>query len=97
MIDLGKYREFEWDKGNIEKSFQKHGITPNEAEEIFLDEDLLLQEDLKHSQKEQRFIVIGETIKRKLLLAVFTIRSYKVRIISVRVADNKERKHYEKT
>lgn len=48
MIDLGKYREFEWDKGNIEKSFQKHGITPNEAEEIFLDEDLLLQEDLKH-------------------------------------------------
>jgi len=97
MADPGKYKEFEWDKGNIDKSYQKHGITPNEAEEIFLDENLLLQKDWKHSQKEERFIVIGKTIKKKLLLAVFTIRNYKIRIISVRVVDNKERRQYEKT
>jgi len=55
MMDLSKYTEFEWDKGNFDKSFKKHKISPNEAEEMFLDERLLLQEDLKHSQFEQRF------------------------------------------
>ena len=73
MVDLGKITEFEWDEGNIDKSYKKHGITPNEAEELFLDENVLLVEDIKHSQKEERFIVIGKTTQRKLLLAAFTI------------------------
>ncbi len=97
MLDLSKYTGFEWDKGNIDKSFKKHNISPNESEEIFLDERLFLQEDLKHSQQERRFIAIGKTISKKLLLTVFTIRNYKIRIISVRIADNKERRQYEKT
>ena len=97
MLDLSKYTGFEWDKGNIDKSFKKHNISPNESEEIFLDERLFLQEDLKHSQQERRFIAIGKTISKKLLLTVFTIRNYKIRIISVRIADNKEKRQYEKT
>ena len=97
MMDLSKYTEFEWDKGNFDKSFKKHKISPNEAEEMFLDERLLLQEDLKHSQFEQRFTIIGSTISKKLLLTVFTIRNNKIRIISVRIADRKERRQYEKT
>ena len=96
MMDLSEYTEFEWDKGNIDKSFKKHKISPNEAEEIFLDKNLFLQEDFKHSQREQRFVAIGKTISKKLLLTVFTIRNYKIRIISVRIADNKERRQYEK-
>ena len=56
MGDTGKYKAFEWDKGNIDKSYQKHGITPNEAEEIFLDENLKISRDVKHSQKEERLI-----------------------------------------
>lgn len=97
MMDLSKYIEFEWDKGNIDKSFKKHKISPNEAEEIFLDENLFLQEDFKHSQREKRFVAIGKTISKKFLLTVFTIRNYKIRIISVRMADRKERRQYEKT
>ncbi|PIV08921.1 hypothetical protein COZ40_02795 [Candidatus Roizmanbacteria bacterium CG_4_10_14_3_um_filter_39_13] len=97
MMDLSKYTGFEWDKGNIDKSFKKHKISPNESEEIFLDESLLVQEDLSHSQQEQRFIAIGKTVSKKLLLTVFTIRNYKIRIISVRIADHKERRHYEKS
>lgn len=31
---------FDWDKGNIDKNSQKHGVSPNEAEEVFLDENL---------------------------------------------------------
>lgn len=89
--------EFEWDKGNIDKSFAKHGITPNEAEEIFLDEDLKVIRDIKHSQKEERYIAVGKNSKEVILSVVFTFRRQKIRIISARIANKKERSLYEKT
>ena len=94
--DLSKIKGFQWDKGNVEKSYLKHGISIKKAEEIFLDVKLLLLEDIKHSQKEERFIAIGETIQNKILFAVFTVRGHKVRIISIRNANKKERIQYEK-
>jgi len=97
VIDLDKLKGFEWDKANIDKSYKKHGITPNQAEEIFLDENVILVEDIKHSQKEKRFIAIGKTTGKKNLFIVFTIRNKKIRIISARKANRKERKQYEKT
>jgi len=95
MVDLRKIKGFEWDEGNIDKSYKKHGITPNEAEEVFLDEHVLLVEDIKHSQIEKRFIAIGKTIQQKLLFAAFIIRNSRIRTISVRRANNKERRQYE--
>lgn len=95
MVGLDKIVEFEWDEGNIDKSYQKHGITQKETEEIFLDEELLFQEDLRHSQKEERFIAIGKTSGQHVLFAVFTTRKDKIRIISVRHANKKERRRYE--
>ena len=97
MIDLGKYTGFEWDKGNIDKNIEKHGITLKETEEFFLDENLLLIEDIDHSQKEKRYIAIGKTVQSKILFAAFTIRKNKIRIISVRKANKKERRQYEET
>ncbi|MBI2600499.1 BrnT family toxin [Candidatus Daviesbacteria bacterium] len=95
MLDLSKITGFEWDKGNFDKSYQKHGITPNEAEEVFLDQDKLLQEDIKHSKQEVRYISLGKTTKGCVLLAVFTIRKHKIRVISVRKTNKKERRQYE--
>ena len=95
MIDLKKIIGFEWDQGNIEKSYLKHGITIREAEESFLDENVFLQEDIKHSEKEERFIAISKTGKNKMLFSIFTIRSKKIRIISTRGANKKERRLYE--
>jgi uncharacterized protein len=97
MIDTSGAVEFEWDNANKDKSLIKHGITPNEAEEIFLDENAFLQEDIKHSQQEKRFIIIGKTFEKKVLFCIFTVRNYKLRIISVRRADKQEKKLYEKT
>ena len=97
VIDLSKITGFEWDKGNIDKSYQKHGITPNEAEEVFLDEDILLLEDIKHSKQEERFEAIGKTIKGNILFLIFTTRKNRIRIISSRRANKKERRLYEKT
>jgi uncharacterized DUF497 family protein len=97
MVDLNEYTGFEWDKGNIDKSFQKHRISPNEAEEIFLDENLKIIKDIAHSQKEIRLIALGKTFMEKKLFVVFTVRGDKVRIISARPMDKKERNHYEKS
>lgn len=69
MIDLSKIIGFDWDEGNIDKSYKKHGITPKEAEELLLDESLLLLEDIKHSNKEERFIAIGKIPLGKVLFA----------------------------
>lgn len=96
MIDLGRIKDFEWDKGNIDKSFEKHGITPNQSEEIFLDENLKVIKDIRHSQDEKRFIAIGRTFENKILFVIFTFRDKKIRIISARKANKKERRKYEK-
>jgi len=95
MLDLTKIVSFEWDQGNIDKSYKKHSITPNEAEEIFLDKDILLLKDIKHSQEERRLNAIGKINKGIILFLVFTVRKNKIRIISVRFANKKERRMYE--
>jgi len=97
MIDFSRYKGFQWDKGNIDKSYKKHKISPNESEEVFLDEDLKVIKDFKHSQKEERFIALGKTFSGKKLFVVFMVRGDKIRIISARPMNKKERKYYEKT
>ena len=89
--------EFDWDKGNIDKSFVKHGITPNQSEEIFLDESLLVVRDVQHQQSEDRWIAVGVTFQRQLLFVIFTMRGKKLRVISARKANKKERVSYEQS
>ncbi len=86
---------FEWDKGNTDKNLIKHKVTNREAEEVFDSEPLILLEDAKHSSKEKRFQVLGKTNEERLLSIIFTIRK-KVRIISARDMNKKERRGYEK-
>ena len=89
--------EFYWDKGNKDKSLIKHGITDTESEEVFFDEKKKILQDTLHSQKEKRFIIIGRTKLSNLLYMVFTIRGGKLRIISARPLNKKEKFLYEKT
>lgn len=60
-----------------------------------MDKEQLVLEDIKHSQKEERFTIIGKSVKDKILFISFTIRKNKVRIISARGASIKERRKYE--
>ncbi len=96
MIDLTKITGFDWDRGNFDKSYQKHGVTPDEAEEVFTDKDVGIERDVKHQETEERFIAIGQTLQDKLLFVVFTLRNNMVRVISARTANQKERRLYEK-
>ena len=96
MIQIPDPKEFQWDRSNIFKNYFKHGITTKESEEIMLDSNVLINKDIKHSQKEKRFIAIGKTFKNKILFVIYTIRKNKIRIISARVANKKEKYLYAK-
>lgn len=82
--------EFEWDEWNKEKNFKKHGVTDGECEEAFFDIKKKILRDVLHSDKEERYIVLGKTKRERLLFVVFTIRGNKIRIISARDLNKKE-------
>ena len=87
---------YEWDKGNIEKNLIKHNVTSQETEEPFDNKPNSIIRDEKHSLKERRYLLWGTTDKGRKLSIIFTIRKNKIRIISVRDMNKKERKAYEK-
>lgn len=87
---------FEWDEGNKEKNWKKHQVYFRECEELFTDENLKTLYDIKHSQKEDRFIALGVTNDKRKLIISFTVRNNKIRVISARNMSRKERKFYEK-
>lgn len=86
---------FEWDKGNQNKNFFKHHVTDEECEEIFFDDKKRILKDIIHSSREDRYVLIGKTKKNRILFIVFTIRKDKIRVISARDLNKKERKLYE--
>ena len=86
---------FDWDKGNTEKNLHKHNVSNRETQEIFSDESLKIFEDVKHSHKEQRFVAYGATDLNRKLAVVFTLRKQKIRVISARDQNKKERTTYE--
>lgn len=88
--------EFEWDKGNLDKNRKKHGITTEETESTFLDDNAIILPDEEHSLVEKRFVVIGKSNATRYLFISFTLRKNKVRIISVRRMHKKEVEKYEK-
>lgn len=92
----GKIVEFEWDRWNIDKNYLKHGLTPKEAEEAFVNEGSYFFPDVKHSKTEERFVLLGKTLEKKNLFIIFTMRKKKVRIISARRMHESEVKKYEK-
>lgn len=86
---------FVWNKGNIDKNLDKHGVTNREAEEIFENKPVFIFKDVKHSLAEQRYMIWGITDKGRKLSVFFTIRNDLVRIISARDMHRKERRAYE--
>ena len=86
--------EFIWDEGNVDKSFQKHGIAPLRAMSVFKDKNAILFPDEKHSVVEARYHLIGRDIGGTVLFAYFTIRNEKIRVIGCRKANKKEEAKY---
>jgi len=84
---------FEWDENKAKSNIQKHGVTFEEAAEVFFDP--FYQTGGASVNDEERDFIIGYTFSQRLLLAVYTERSDRTRIISARPATRAERKVYE--
>lgn len=87
--------EFEWDAKKAEANCARHGVDFEGALTVFRDPLARIFEDKKHSKDEHREIIVGHSVKQRLMVACFTIRSTRVRIISARRATRLERKDYE--
>ena len=84
---------FAWDPNKATANFRKHRLTFDEAVTVFSDPLALMITDDNHPE---RAILIGESIKRRILLVVFIeIADQHVRIISARRATAHERGRYE--
>ena len=71
---LREAEDFDWDKANQKKNWEKHKVAVKECEEVFFNEPLLLFEDEKHSGAEKRFGAFGITNKGRRLAIIFTFR-----------------------
>ena len=91
--------KFEWNEIKNKINQKKHGITFEEASHVFEDECALLFDDPKHSEKEDRFLIIGMDNNARVCIVSHCYREKHndeiIRIISARKATPKERKAYE--
>lgn len=92
---LSKCRGFQWDSGNLDKSWVRHRVSRYEIEQVFFHRPLLVAVDEEHSQEEQRFFALGRTEIGRRLFLVFTVRDDRIRVISARDMSRRERKVYE--
>jgi uncharacterized protein len=97
MIELPAVEGFQWDVGNACKSEEKHGLSQNEAEQVFASTPLLLLNDDTHSTREPRFHAYGRANSGRLLQVSFTLRhgGRAIRVISARAMSRKERTRYD--
>lgn len=87
---------FEWDQEKAKQNIKKHDISFDEASSVFGDVLSLTIYDPVHSEKEDRFILIGNSFKNQIIVIAHTERGDKIRIISARKATKRERMQYEK-
>lgn len=87
--------EFEWDPDKAAENEQKHGVSFAEAATAFGDPLSVTISDPDRSDREDRFVLLGESYAGQLVVVVHTERSQRIRIISARLATLRERRSYE--
>ena len=87
---------FEWDETKNDKNILKHGVNFQEASTVFRDTQAVILDDAAHSQYEERFIIIGESEKQRILMVCHCYRNNDeiIRIISARKATKTEHNIY---
>jgi uncharacterized DUF497 family protein len=89
---------FEWDARKAAVNRTKHGVSFEEVVTVFGDPEALDGPDLRHSEKESRFLRLGRAVSGRVLIVAYTVRrrddGERIRIISSRQASRKERADY---
>jgi len=87
---------FDWDQAKDAANRRKHGVSFDEAASVFYDENALLLDDPDHSEEEDRFLLLGLSVRLRTLVVCHCYRAAEevIRIISARRADRPEREEY---
>jgi uncharacterized protein len=88
--------QFDWDKAKDRDNLRKHGVSFEEAQTVFLDENAIRYFDPDHSEEEDRFIMLGMSFKRNVLVVCHCYRldDAIIRLISARKATRDEARAY---
>jgi uncharacterized DUF497 family protein len=87
---------FSWDDRKNKANQKKHGVSFEEAETVFFDENAIEYFDPDHSEDEDRFLMLGLSYRLRILVVSYTLRKRgtEIRIISTKKATKKEQKEY---
>ena len=85
--------EFEWDDAKAAANLARHGVSFKTAQLAFADVFAVESADLRENYGERRYIWLG-MVRNRLLHVAYTIRSERIRIISARPAEPRERRRY---
>ena len=88
--------KFSWDEEKNKENIKKHGISFEQAQYVFFDENAIVEYDDEHSKDEDRFVIIGSDMEFKILMVCHCYRenSKIIRIISARKATRNEQNQY---
>ncbi len=84
--------EYDWNENKSQTNLEKHGLSFQDAELIFSGKTVTFKDD-RHDYGEERFITLGE-LKNRVVVIVHTQRNFVIRIISMRKANEREKKIY---
>jgi len=88
---------FEWDADKAASNLRKHRVSFDEARTVLSDPREMTMFDEDHSEDEDRYISMGLSGQGRVVVVSYTERDDRIRIISARVANKRERAQYEKT
>jgi uncharacterized DUF497 family protein len=87
--------KFEWHPRKAAANRQKHQVSFEEASTIFADPLSATVFDIDHSDEEDRYITIGLSEQKRLLMVSHTEEGDRIRIISARELTSLEKQEYE--
>ena len=86
--------QFEWNREKAIANLSKHGVSFEEAKTVFEDPLYVDFYDPDHSDEEERYLIIGESNRGRLLIVSYTERGELIRIIGARELTRREREAY---
>ena len=89
--------KFAWDESKNQLNRRKYGVSFEEAKTVFYDENAVEFPDPDHSEREDRFLMLGVSYRLRVLIVCHCFREggSTIRIISARKATKKETECYE--
>lgn len=88
------FSDFEWNARKSDQCLKERGFDFEYVTRIFDDRKSILRPDTRFEYGENRYQIVG-MIAHRVFVVVFTVRVFRIRIISARKANQRERNMYE--